>query len=111
MTSRKAPPLWKAVVIYYAAMCFLFAFLGIVGADGSPAGAVAGLGILAVSHFAPLVPPPQIEPLWVLLLLGAVAALCCLALRLLSGWIRIGVVIGGLLTWLGWGFSVLGMAA
>lgn len=111
MTLRDAPPLWKAVVIYYLAMGLVFAVLGIIGAGGSPAGALAGLGILAVSHFAPLVSPPQIAPVWFLLLLFVLVAVCILALRRLSGWARIGVVVAALLMWLGWGFVVLGMSA
>lgn len=111
MTLPAAPPIWKAIVIYYAAICLVFAIIGVVGAGGDPAGAVVGLGIAALSHFVPFVRPPPIDPRLFLLLAFVVIGLGYVALRKLSGWARIGVVITLLLAWLCWGFVALAISA
>lgn len=111
MTFPAAPQLWKAIVIYYASICVVFAVVGVAGAGGDPTGAVAGLGIAALSHFVPFARPPQIDPKLFLLLALVVTGLGCVALWKLSGWARIGVVISILLAWLCWGFIALAISA
>ena len=111
MTVPAAPQLWKAIVVYYAAICLVFAVVGVVGAGGDPAGALAGLGIVALSHFVPFVRPPEIDPKLFLLLALAFVGLSCAVLWKLSGWARIGVVISILLAWLCWGFVALAISA
>lgn len=108
---RNAPPLWKAVVVYYAAILAVFAVLGVIGAGGHPAGAVTGIGIVLLSHFVPLAAPPPVAPLAFLAIAAAAIAVLWIALRLLRSWWRIAFVIFVLLAWLGMGLARLGAAA
>lgn len=70
------PPLWKALVCCSAALSGFFALLGLIGADGSLVGAMTGIGILVLIHFAPFLDVPAIDPV---LTLGIIAVLVAAA--------------------------------
>lgn len=111
MTLRPAPPLWKAIIVYYAIACGVFASIGIFQAGGSPAGALLGIGILAAAHVLPLARPPDIDPGLALVYAAVACAAVVLALRFIKGWLRIGIVVTGLLAWLVWGFATIASSA
>ena len=111
MTFRPAPPLWKAVIVYYAVVCGLFAVIGVFQAGGSPAGALLGLGIVAAAHVLPLARPPDVDPALALVVAAAVCAGIFLVLRIVKGWLRICFAIAGLTAWLVWGYATIASSA
>ncbi len=111
MTFLPAPPLWKAVIIYYAVVCSVFAVIGVFQAGGSPAGALLGFGIVAAAHVLPLARPPEVDPALALIVAAGVCAGLFLVLRIVKGWLRICLVVAGLTTWLVWGFATIASSA
>jgi hypothetical protein len=88
-----APPLWKALVRYSAALSAFFALLGLIGADGHPGGAMTGIGILVLIHFAPFLGTPTIDPDLTLVVMAVLGVAAWGLLRVLPQWWRVAFVI------------------